>query len=188
MTLPGPMLAPSLVSFLDRELTPIFLEQRAFRKRFSWGGLALVLLAGTALGVALTGYLSNLPRPDARAAVEGERVAASAAPLPVTGSNPLSKSIEVTGFRIVVDSSRKTEVHYLVVNHSPLRFSDATIYVSLIAADARPGQPPIYRFSFAAPNLGPFEAKEMVSAVDKANRAGDLPEWQDLRAEIEIGR
>jgi hypothetical protein len=74
------------------------------------------------------------------------------------------------------------------VNHSPARFSDATVYVTLHAAGARAGQPPLCRFSFAAPNLGPFEAKEMISAIEKTNRPVNLPDWQALRAEIEIGK
>jgi hypothetical protein len=189
VTLPGPMLTRSLVSFLDRELAPIFVEQRAFRKRFVSMRMLVLLLGFTVLGVTLSNMLSYV-RPDARpqSAESAAPVAASAAPLHVTGANPLSKSIEITGFRIVADPTRKSEVQYLVVNHSPLRFSDATVYVTLHAADARLGQPPLYRFSFAAPNLGPFESKEMVSAVEKTTRTGNLPEWQDLRAEIEIGR
>ena len=122
--------------------------------------------------------MSN-PTPDAAA------VPALAHP---AGSNPLSKAIEVTGIRIVMDPSQKPQVQYLVVNHSPARFPDATIYVTLRSADAHIGQAPLCRFSFAAPNLGPFEAKEMISSIEKTSRTVNLPEWQDLRAEVELGQ
>ena len=102
--------------------------------------------------------------------------------------NPLSRSIEVTGFRLVMDPSKKPEIHYLVVNHTPVRVSNMTVYVTLRTADDKPGQPPLSRFSFAAPNLGPFQSKEMMSSIEKMNRPVELPEWQDLRADLEIGQ
>ncbi len=208
ITLPGPMLTRALVSFKDRELAPIFLEARAFRKRFAYGWLAIVLAVGTVLGVGFSSMISTPARATAEArpaseATQGAKATVQANPVetntsepaPLTGapahargSNPLSKVIEVTGLRIVTDPARKQQVEYLVVNHSSARFPDATIYVTLRAADARVGQAPLCRFSFAAPDLGPFEAKEMISAIEKTNRTANLPEWQDLRAEIEIGQ
>jgi len=213
ITLPGPMLTRALVSFKDRELAPIFLEARAFRKRFAYGWLAIVLAVGTVLGVGFSSMISTPARAtaEARSASEGspgaeantaganpaetnaaEPAAITGAPVHTSGSNassnPLSRIIEVTGLRIVMDPAGKQQVEYLVVNHSSARFPDATIYVTVRAADARVGQAPLCRFSFAAPDLGPFEAKEMTSAIEKTNRTGNLPDWQDLRAEIEIGK
>ena len=201
-TLPGPMLTRALASFEDRALKPIFLEARAFRNRLTLGWLAAVLVVGTGLGVGISSLISmgqrssadsrpaaSVERASSAASVETAAPSSAASPAPahaVNGSNPVSKSIEVTGFRIVMDPSRKAEVQYLVVNHSPSRFSDATVYVTLRAAGAR--QPPLCQFSFAAPNLGPFEAKEMVSPIEKTTRSVNLPDWQTLRAEIEIGR
>jgi hypothetical protein len=63
-----------------------------------------------------------------------------------------------------------------------------TVYVTLRTADDTPGQPPLSRFSFAAPNLGPYQSKEMISSIEKMNRPVALPEWQDLRADLEIGQ
>ena len=197
ITLPGPMLTRALVSFVGREFTPIFLEARPFRKRFAYGWVAAVLAVGTILGVGFSSIVSPPGRPpvEARASSDGnpaesnpEATTPMNAPVQATGANPLSKMIEVTGFRIVLDPSRKPQVEYLVVNHSSARFPDATIYVSLRTANAHVGQAPLCRFSFAAPDLGPYEAKEMISAIEKTNRAINLPEWQDLRAEIEIGQ
>jgi len=168
---------------------------------------------GTVLGVGFSSMISTPARAtaEARSASEGspgaeantaganpaetnaaEPAAITGAPVHTSGSNassnPLSRIIEVTGLRIVMDPAGKQQVEYLVVNHSSARFPDATIYVTVRAADARVGQAPLCRFSFAAPDLGPFEAKEMTSAIEKTNRTGNLPDWQDLRAEIEIGK
>jgi len=186
VTLAGPMLTPALVSFKDRELRPILREARRARNfaipawLLRWMIVAVVVL----LGVRVT--LSTLSQKPAAVAP----VAATAVtPAPQASVvSPLSRSIEVTGFRIVADPSKTPEIHYLVVNHTPARVSNMTVYVTLRTADDKAGQPPLSRFSFAAPNLGPFQSKEMVSVIEKMNRPVALPEWQDLRADIEIGQ
>ncbi len=122
--------------------------------------------------------------PDATASVEP-----AAAPQAKPASRPLSKSIEISGFRIVGDpSSGGEQVRFTVVNHGPTRFSEGPVSVSLRAANARPGQPPLYRFMFPAPNLGPYESREMSSIAKKVSDDASLPGWQDLRADVEIGQ
>jgi hypothetical protein len=186
VTLPGPMLTPALVSFKDRELHPILREARRARNFAipAWFLCLAIVAVVVLLGVRVT--LSTLPQKLAAAAPAEVTPAATAPEASVV--NPLSRSIEVTGFRIVTDPSKKPEIHYLVVNHTPARVSNMTVYVTLRTADDKPGQPPLSRFSFAAPNLGPFQSKEMISSIEKMNRPVALPEWQDLRADLEIGQ
>lgn len=74
-----------------------------------------------------------------------------------------------------------------MVNHSPVRFTGVNVNVTLYAADAKAGQPALCSFQFAAPNLGPFQSKDMTSAIDPQTRPVNVPDWQDLRASIEIG-
>jgi hypothetical protein len=100
---------------------------------------------------------------------------------------PLAKAIEVTGFRIQMDSAKKSEIQYLVVNHTPARFSGVTVYVTLYAPDAKAGQSPLCKFQFTAPNLAPYQSKDMTSAIERVSPALTLPDWQDLRASVEIG-
>src|SRR5712691_12884861 len=185
VTLAGPMLTPPLVSFKDRELSLIRREaQRARHFAIPAWFLRLMIVAVVVL-VAVRLTLSMLPQKPAASA--SAAVTPAAAP-EASVVNPLSRSIEVTGFRIVTDPSKKPEIHYLVVNHTPVRVSNMTVYVTLRTADDKPGQPPLSRFSFAAPNLGPFQSKEMISSIEKMNRPLALPEWQDLRADLEIGQ
>jgi hypothetical protein len=192
-TLPGPMLTARLQSFKDRELRPILKD----RKRgldssiLSWAVrgmiVAVVLVLGWRIGLAvLPEKAAPNPAPTATATAVPASVSASVPA--ATVANPLSKAIEVTGFRIVVNPYKKSEIQYLVVNHTPARFSNVTVYVTLRSADAKPGQPPLCRFSFAAPNLAAFQSKEMSSSIEKMNRPVALPDWQDLRADIEIGQ
>jgi len=201
ITLPGPMLSTRLAHFRDPELVPSFTAKHRVMKLGSNGWLvtALVTLLLVAVGIAGISYLMPHPaaevkppaktvakaEPEKQAAVPESNVVSEPPPVS-SGSSPLARSVEVTGFRIVMNPTKKSEIQYLVVNHSPSRFTGVTVFVTLRSANAKPGQPPLCRFSFAAPNLGPFEAKEMTSSIEKMNRPISLPEWQDLRAELEV--
>ena len=107
---------------------------------------------------------------------------------PQTPTNSLSKQIEVTGFRFVTPANKKPEIHYLVVNHSALALNDVTVFVTLHAGNAKPGQPPLSRFSFRAPNVPAFESKEMSSTIEKISQPMALPEWQDVKVDVTIGQ
>ena len=74
-----------------------------------------------------------------------------------------------------------------MVNHTAARFSGVTVFVTLYAANAKAGQPPLCRFQFPAPSLAPFQAKDMTSSIEGVTRPVALPDWQDLRATVEIG-
>ena len=193
ITLPGPMLTTSLVRFQDRELNPIPAVGRAlFKKPLVPGWLATVLIVGTVLAAGFNTVFSIVPRSASEAKPKSTAaVAAAASGVPAVSTphlgGPLSKAIEVTGFRIQVDPGKKSEIQYLVVNHTANRFAGVTVYVTLRAADAPDGQPPLARFQFTAPNLGAFESKEMSSAIQRVTRPITLPDWQDLRADVEIG-
>lgn len=192
-TLPGPMLTRRLVKFLDRELNSIPPAFLASKKRLIPGWMATALIMGTLLGAGFTSVISLMrPAAEANAPVAAQ---ANSAPTPISSTpdvasasaSPLAKAIEVTGFRVQLDPAKKSEIQYLVVNHSRTRFSGVTVYVTLYAADAKAGQPPLCRFQFMAPDLAPFQAKDMTSAIDRPSRPMTAPDWQDLRASVEIG-
>ena len=108
-------------------------------------------------------------------------------PAPVSAkSHPLAKYIEITGIRLTEDSAKKTQVQFLVVNHSPAEFADLAANVSLIPLTGRPEQQPTGTFTFKLPSLGPYESKELKSALQTHLRAYELPDWQFLRAELQI--
>jgi hypothetical protein len=58
--------------------------------------------------------------------------------------------------------------------------------VTLRAAHPKPGQPPIARLTFRSPSLTAFEAKEMASPIERVVGQLDLPDWQDLHADVEV--
>jgi hypothetical protein len=198
ITLPGPALPRALNSLQDAGISRILVDRPKAARTGSRGWLAGVVVAA----VLLAGFLAldlydapgtaaePKPAPPPEVAVVAAPAPAVSTPVPAlspAASYSLTKAIEVTGFRFVGD---KQEVRYVVVNHSAAELGAVTVYVTLRSSAAKPGQPPLYRFSFRAPALGPFESREMAATPDKgpdklAHSAGD---WQSLHADIELGQ
>ncbi|HUA82423.1 MAG TPA: hypothetical protein VMB85_01090 [Bryobacteraceae bacterium] len=191
ITLPGPALPPNLESLKNAGVVGVARRVDHSRSRVrGWLLSAALMLGIPVVGGALLLYFQPLDRPAAEAKASAAPntppvAAPSPAPTPV---HSLTDLVEVTGFRFLVDYNKKSEIHYLVVNHSSAQLSDMTVYVTLHTADARAGQPPLCRFSFRAPGLGPFESKEMTSPIEKMSRSVVLPDWQDLRADVQLGQ
>ena len=112
------------------------------------------------------------------------------APAPVveTAEAPLSGSalVEVTGIRIVAGSAKGPEIRYLVVNHTEAPLDGTTVNVTLRSIRAAAGAAPISRFTFTVPGLGAYESREMVSPIQNMVLPGELPDWRELRADVQI--
>jgi hypothetical protein len=207
--LPGPSIPPQLESVSEAGLTAAAIGKMAFRSpkkpaAAPGKGAAssvkgwLVSLSVMTVMLAVGGGVIYWAIPaQTLASVRGPAAKtepATAAPdqaipeTPQTPTNSLSKQIEVTGFRFVTPANKKPEIHYLVVNHSALALNDVTVFVTLHAGNAKPGQPPLSRFSFRAPNVPAFESKEMSSTIEKISQAMALPDWQDVKVEVTIGQ
>jgi nicotinate-nucleotide--dimethylbenzimidazole phosphoribosyltransferase len=199
ITLPGPTLPPELTRLQDANVVTVIGEQTAQRTKEAlppaktsgapgWLVSALVMMVLLAAGLAVV-YFLLLPRTVADAKPAPTPAVAATGPAPTGGNSPLAKFVEVTGFRIITsspDAATKSEVQYLVVNHSAADISDANVFITL--RSAKPGQAPLCRFSFKVPLLGPFEAKEMSSPIEKSARGISLPDWQDVRADVQISQ
>jgi hypothetical protein len=204
ITLPGPALIKKLVSFQDKELVPVLLQRKAPQKGGVPRWMVTALVLGTLLGAGFSTFFTFVPASAPVEAKSKSAVTKTAEPViePKTTDQsdeksattaastaaPLSRAIEVTGFRIQVDAKKKAEIDYLVVNHSPNKLSGVNVFVTLYSTEAKAGEPPLCRFSFAAPDLKPQEAKAMVSSIERFNRPIAVPDWQNIRAEIEIGQ
>jgi hypothetical protein len=192
ITLPGPALPPELTSFKDANLVAARSNEKRPKKSDSlpgWMVSMLVMMLLLAVGIAAVYYVLPSGRSESQTkAAPTEAQASVTTPGTPTPSVPLAQYIEVTGFRIVVDFAKKSEIHYLVVNHSATELSDMTVYVTLQSSKAKPGTPPVCRFSFKSPSLGPFESKEMTSSIEKMSRSVSVPEWSDLHAEVQVSQ
>jgi hypothetical protein len=188
VTLPGPALPPHLNVRQDLQVATAVLGERARKRRGMPGWVISFLVMATILvgGGAVLFYVlpASHTTADAKTAAPEPVVATPA----VEPAHPLAQYIEVTGFRFVMDLNKKSEIHYLVVNHSAAELSDMTVFVTVRTAGAKAGQPPLCRFSFRSTGLAPFESKEMTSSIEKLPRPVTLPDWHDLRAEVQIAQ
>jgi hypothetical protein len=102
------------------------------------------------------------------------------------GGNPLWKQIEVVGMRLTQNKAKKTEVRFVVVNHSGAEIQDLSATVSLQARTSKRDEEPIGAFSFKVPMLGPYESTELTAVVNTKLKVYELPDWQNLDARISI--
>ena len=101
-------------------------------------------------------------------------------------NNPLTKQIEVVGLRLTQNKAKKTEVRYLVVNHSGADIQDLAANVNLQARTSKKDEEAVGTFSFKIPSLGPYESKEMSSVVNTKLKVYELPDWQNLDVRLQI--
>ena len=140
--------------------------------------LGILLTAGVATYSMMPGTSTSAPpRPAPEPPPEP--------PVSARSADSLAHFVEVTGIRFL-EVNRKPQIHYLVVNHSSSPLNSVTVFVTLRATQAKPGQPPLSRFSFRSPILAAFEAKEMASPIERVIGPLDLPDWQDLHADVEV--
>jgi len=186
VTLPGPALPQQLNVRENLRVATVAAERPRKQRSIPGWVISFLVMAGLlAVGIAVVFYLL----PASHTAADAK----SAAPEPVTtpaveASHPISQYIEVTGIRFVMDPNKKSEIQYLVVNHSAAELSDMTVFVTVKTANAKAGQPPLCRFSFRSTGLAPFESKEMTSSIEKLPHPVTLPDWHDLRAEVQIAQ
>jgi hypothetical protein len=188
VTLPGPALPRELMSLQAAGLVPIRKGGRradASPSRNGWVMkyvvVGMLLTAGVATYSLMPGSSTSAPpRPTPEPAPQPPVSAQSTRP-----ANSLARLVEVTGVRFM-EVNKKPQIHYLVVNHSGAPLASMTVYVTLRASTAKPGQPPIAKLTFRSPALAAFEAKEMFSSIERATGSVELPDWQDLRADVDV--
>jgi hypothetical protein len=103
---------------------------------------------------------------------------------PAPGAFPtMSKYVEVTGVRAAVDTKARSEIRYVVVNHS-----SAELPPFLLAVKIRPrrGGAAICSFAATVQGLRPDESREMRTTIPRELHSYELPDWRDLRAEAHV--
>jgi hypothetical protein len=122
----------------------------------------------------------------------GRSEAGSGPPLamenPVKGAktNPIQRYIEVTGIRLVQNAKKKTEARFLLVNHSNAEITGLEGTVTIWGRTRKSDEEAEGTFRFKAPSLGPYEAKEAVAPIDTRLKIYELPDWQNITAEVQI--
>jgi len=102
------------------------------------------------------------------------------------GTNPLQKYVEVVGIRLTQDAKRKPQAKFVAVNHGSSSLDDLTANVTLWASTSRSEEDSVGTFTFKINSLAPNEAKEITTPLKTKLKVYELPDWQNLTAEVQI--
>jgi hypothetical protein len=189
-TLAGPSLPPQL---LNLDLQNSTLGPR--RKRVSSWMITLIAATVLVVGVASVLQFGNANRDTASASTAGppsmpapaQPARAAAAPIHVVQEHPAARSVEVAGVRVVPGPNKKTQLEYLVINHSALDLAGLNIRIAVRSVDALAG-PPLFSVSNIIATLAANQSKEIRTDLDSTIQPAALPDWQSLRTEVLIAR
>jgi len=152
--------------------------------------MALLFAAGFGLLGSAAFLTYRHFRGDAGAVSQTARQSAATPPAASVSATPgaavLQRAVEVTGIRMVEDRNKKTEVLFVVVNHSAAPLTDLSGAVTLRPSTAQPGKELVGIFGFRNLSLGPFESRELRAPLNTTLRPYELPDWQFLRVELSL--
>lgn len=114
-------------------------------------------------------------------------LAAAAAPATTAAkASPMQKYVEVAGIRFVESPQHVLEARFVVINHSDADISDLGGTVSIFGRTAKAEEEAAGTFSFKLPSLRPNESKETVAPLTTKLKPYELPDWQNLSAQVQI--
>ncbi|MCU1235688.1 MAG: hypothetical protein JWP63_3655 [Candidatus Solibacter sp.] len=151
---------------------PIWLMTIVFALAFAGVVLGIVWLMSSNKGSVGTG-------PAPTATVE------SPAAKPGTKANPMQKYIEVTGVRFVQDAKKKTQVKFVIVNHSQADVSGLTGNVTVWGRTKKSEEDAQGSFSFST-SLSPYESKELTVPLNSKLKFYELGDWQNITTDVQI--
>jgi|ERR1051326_112718 hypothetical protein len=147
------------------------------RRRLSMPGWLISLLVATTLSLGGAALIRNMETEHkAEASTSGSRQSAQPAG---------DRNIEVTALRVLAGTRPGSQLQYVVVNHSPTALANVSLRIAVRSADARATAPPLFTISTLVTGLAPFASREMSTEMDDV-RAADLPEWDRLKAEVQV--
>ncbi len=155
----------------------ILVSPRVITRNSTPGWLVTVLTAVILLVTAAT----FLPK-STFAQHSGSRGDAPGAEAALGAFPSFSRYVEVTGIRAATDTGN-AEIRYVLVNHSPTDLPAFSINVSVVPAR---GGAPVFSFSSTVQGMVPNESRELRTAISQTLPAAQMPDWQDLRADVRI--
>ncbi|MBK9168126.1 MAG: hypothetical protein IPM24_11755 [Bryobacterales bacterium] len=98
--------------------------------------------------------------------------------------NRMLRFLSVSGLRLLQNAQRKTEVRFVVVNHSTAQTSPIGAKARILARTNGGPDTDLGMVEFKLPALGPYETKDISAVLETKLRAYELPDWQFLKAEL----
>jgi chemotaxis protein histidine kinase CheA len=150
--------------------------------------LSVVLATSVFLGVgALLQYLGASR--DSKASPASASATAQAIPASsgtAARQDATAKFLEVAGLRVVTAWNHKQQLHYVVVNHSGSDLPGMAVRIAVRRFEAASSATPLFTVDASLPSLGPYQSKEVRTDLDSDASASAIPDWQSLRAEVEV--
>ena len=146
--------------------------------------MALIIVGGASYYLFFPSARERRQEPEAAAPSPFEapqESTSAAAPSPV--ATALAKHLEVTGLRLF-EEKKRSQVRFVVVNHSTANMAGLQGNLTLRASE--PGSKPIAVIPFTIDAIGPLESREITAALKTSLRAYELPDWQFLKADLEL--
>jgi hypothetical protein len=102
-------------------------------------------------------------------------------------ANPFQKFIEVSGVRFGQDPKSKDAVvvKFVLTNHSETEISGLSGSATLWVRPRKSGDEAQGTFGFTT-SIGPFEIKEVAAPLVTKLKIYELPDWQNLSADVQI--
>ena len=149
--------------------------------------LVFALAFGGIVAIAYFGIQFFKKEPATAQTASAPPVETKAAPSSTpANANPLLKQIEIGGLRLTQTKDQKTEVRFLVVNHSGAEIPDLAATVDLQARTSKKDEEAVGSFAFKIPVLAPYESKEVTTLVSTKLKVYELPDWQNLDLRLQI--
>ena len=190
LLLAGPILPAELQSLGGRQ-EPSRLRPKQPHK----SGVPTWLISVTVVTVMVLGLASVMQnRPADRGAATPISTAPVATPpaepaaaAPLLPQHPLARYVEVTGLRVVADLQHRSQLQYIVVNHSATAMSSLALEITVRSSVAQDSdKAPLFHVSAVVTSLGPYQSKEIRTDIDTQLQAKVLPEWENLKVDVQV--
>lgn len=157
-------------------------ETRSRRPMPAW--LAAVLTLAVIGGglFLLYRYISS----DQGRAGTAKKAAPFETPQAQASAHPFAKYLEVTGVRLLEGKDKKLLTRFVLVNHAPADLTGFRVKVTLEAANAEPGEAVIAVVEATPGSIPAYGVKDMEAPLVTPLRVYELPDWQFVRARVEI--
>lgn len=150
----------------------------------TWLMIPLFALAFIGLGAAVYYGYTRITG-TGKAGFTGGEVPASASKAK-GATNPMQKYLEVVGIRLTQDAKKRPQAKFVAVNHGTSELDEVTANVTLWASTSRSEEDSVGTFTFKVNGLGPNEAKEITVPLKTKLKTYEMPDWQNLTAEVQI--
>lgn len=189
LLLAGPILPAELERLGGMQATP-----RSRPRQANKSGVPTWLISVTVVTVMVLGLASVMQNhPPDRGATPPASSAPIAAPAaepaaaPLLPQHPLARFVEVTGLRVVADLQHRSQLQYIVVNHSATALSGLALEITVrSAAPLDTDNAPLFRVPATVLSLGPYQSKEIRTDIDAQLQSKSLPDWENLKVDVQV--